>query len=52
MVMDVPDSNVAVVAGWLAEADAAAADVACCFDEAVVVSSCRPTVAAAIVDPG
>ena len=30
MVMDVPDANVVVDdAGWLAEADAAGADVAC-----------------------
>ena len=38
--MDVPDVNVVVDdAGWLAEADAAGADVACCADAAVVASS-------------
>ena len=53
MVMDVPDANVVVDdAGWLAEADAAGADVACWADAAADVVSCCPNVAAAIVDPG
>ena len=39
MVMDVPDANVVVDAGWLAEADAAVADAAAGADAAAVVAS-------------